>query len=1325
MANLKALLLQIADCKKCGLKCKNKVIWAGQTNPDLILVGEAPGEEEDATGKPFMGKAGQELNGKLEGFRAIKLNCLKCRPTDAQGKNRPPQAQELANCLPFLFEQMEYLKEKYPKALVITLGTVATASLFGKEMPRDALFSHSHWGDCWAMLHPAAMLHNPGKRKDWDNGWEALKAALKNRGIAREGMVQLHCHSEFSYLDSCNRVDKLAKFAASKGFGAISCTDHYNCHGLINFYDEAKKNGLNPILGLEAAFSQELDEPSGHLLIIAKNQAGYQTILRLIYESEIEAKKWRDAGKKQESKRVPILFRHLAKWHDGIAIGTACIGGFITKKVLEGKTAEAQALAMKMKALLGPDFYFEVQPTKLAHESNLKLARLAKATGIGLLATNDVHYLEPTDIQLHNMIKGIAQPWNDKPGFDDATFWLKTETEMVAGLPEDQKEIIKAGIQNAKALAAACKVEIVKGANYLPQPPNRKALLERMLDLAAIRMQGKGPEYLARMRLEIERLTRLGFMDYLALIFELTEWARKQGFRIGTRGSVGGSLFAHVLGLTGLDPVAYGLIFDRFISESRIDLPDVDIDIDARFRGQAIQHLREVYGADKVAHILVPQRAKGKMALQDICRAAKIPIPITRRLTELVATRTNEINKDGATVAEIFEKFEYAKQFGATHPGLVDYAKKYENLVRQATTHAAGVLVSSVPLYQLVPLEYRTIKTGEVLHSGYDHRQAEALGLVKIDVLGVAGYAIVATAEHEIKKEKSDFSIDKIPLDDKKTFELFSQGKTVGIFQMESRGMQALCKQIRPCRLETIIDIVSLYRPGPLGSGMMKTYCQRSQENWKPETEEDKAFLKWTGESLGCCIYQEQVMIILNKMGNLSMERADAVRKIIGKKSGQAAIDRHRADFVEGAKANGFSEKVANGVFNKILEFASYAFNKAHGAAYALIAYQMQYLKAHFPSAFFLGLLRETHKKINRFVLDARQMGIKVEFPDINHSAGAFSLDDGRIFAGLDDVLGVGPEAARLIVAERWNNGPFKSIPDLIQRVGKKGANARVIKGLAKADGFRSIGLDHAAAVVEAENLTRKAKEKLPPPKRPFTEVEAYEIRAKVINLPPEKHPCCLYPDVLELIPRPLTKLDEIEQGSPQFANIVALLVELKVKHEAKWSKDGGKVCIADIEDETGANQIVFSPDQYEAFKEELKQGKGQVYIFTGIAGRFSRIEGLAVAHIKNIGPGHPLRQQPRDFQGMRLKNEGAISLEEMEIGPPEGRVLAEIVSSRTWISKKGNLTASLGLVDDTGFNEMLVWKDNWERYCEKLTVGKVMLLDVQRLGEGKLAFLP
>lgn len=1320
----------IAKCSLCEIASLKKVPGVIPEKFDIIIVGEAPGRDEAEQGFPFVGKAGAELDAKLRlhKLRAARLNILKCRPydkTDPKQGNRKPTPEEVKACCPFLEKQLKTARELNPKAVIVPLGMTASEYFLGSDFVRGHFTDGHDYAMIYPILHPAAILHNPGRRKDWDSEWGGLEITLKNISVKAEPFVHLHVHTEFSYLDSANRTDLLCKSAADKGFRALACTDHYNAHGLVIFYDECRKAGIKPILGIELSFAWTLEEEPGHIILLCENLTGYKNLLKIIHKSE----DLNQVGK--PAKRASVTWDILKEHKEGLFIATACIGGFFSKLATQNELLWMDRIP-EIQRTFGDKFHLEVQTTHLHWDLNRLWATYCRTYGLPLLATNDVHYINKEDFKFHCLIKGIAQPWNRNPGFEDDCFWLKTSPEMLEDLPPDISEIIAAGMQRAESVAEMCNVALPRGENHLPKPHiegdhNEFFISEIKRRIPERFPDGLTPEYQARLSLELSRYIKLNFVDYMLIIYELLEWSRSEGIYCGTRGSVAGSLVSYILGISELDPIKFKLIFDRFISEVRIDYPDVDMDFDSRHREKVIQHLRDIYGSDHVSHILVAQRAKGKMAIQDVCRVNRVPIDVAKRLSDLVVTRTSGDARDSFTIKEMFEEFDFSKRFAVENPGIVEQAVKYEALVRQCTTHAAGILVSDAPLDEYVPLEYKMLEGGAALHSGYDHRSAETLGLLKLDVLGLAALAIISSTEHAVREKIPDFDISRIPLDDEKTLNMFKLGLTRGIFQLESRGMQALCKQLKPRNFDTLCDLVALYRPGPLNSGRTAAYAKRYNDPnaWSKDTPEEKALYPWTGDSLNCCIYQEQVMMILHDFGNFTWEHSDIARKMISKKYGEAAMNKSREAFIEGAVANGNTRELANKVFDKIILFGSYAFNKAHAASYALLAYRMMYLKAHFTPEFMVSALRESHKDIKLLIAEARALGTVIEYPDINVSFVDFASISGTIFAGLTSINGVGAESAKTIIIERIRNGPFTSIKDLQTRVGKKHANARVIKAMAKAEAFRSMGISHHDAVYQSELLTKKAAQLAE--SHPYSNIEAYEVRSQVLDIPPAVHPANLYDNVLKTIPRKFSKIGDLEHGNKGIVNIPTLLVKIDFKTEGaefRWAEDKTvtqrKWCVLDLEDETGTVQMILRPEQYEKYKKELEISQGKVIIAVGISGRRSRLEGLSVYNILSIreDPNHEIRSKLPNFKNLRKKNEALSILSALE--KPEGQtfpLLAQIISIRQWYSKKGNLITTLYLVDDTGFAEMYVWKNDWEFICESVQVGETMVLNSRKLG--------
>lgn len=1068
----------IIQCTKCDLHktCIQKVIAAGVANPTLICVGEAPGAEEDKQGRPFVGNSGQELRKKLDalGHPYTLLNVIKCRPP----ANRQPTFPERMACMSWLEAQLRILKEKSPEALIVPVGKIAFTALAKDKLKKNWMGScETIYGPGFAIQHPAAMLHNPEARQTWEDCWAGLDRYLRVGNAEDQPFAHLHVHTEYSYGDSINKIDQLCEAALRRGFKHLAITDHYNMSGVIEFYNECIKRGLNPILGIEGSFACDLQDEGGHITLLAQSYKGLQNIFQAISKSYDEA-----ASIRKPKIRTPILRHHLFAHSEDVVVLTACVGGYIPKNLSNID------LIRQFKAAFPGRFYFEVMPTQVMWPANKELARIGREEGIPLVATNDVHYIKPEYAEIHHTLIGIQQKKkiDMKYGFDGDCYWLKTWDEMLSGLPEDIAEILTTGKENSLRIAESCKM-------VLPTTPRLPAVSQCPdEDLSALILKCNfPPEYHERAKRELDIIVKKQFSNYFLMIEGIFRYARSQNIMMQCRGSVGGSVIAFMLNWTDVDPIRCEIPFERFLNMDRKGLPDIDIDVDGRYRTQIIKdHLVPTYGEKCVAWFTIQAITfGGKTAANDVSRVFNIDY----RLQELI--------KDGESL-----KYhpDYPKQ-------AFDHAAYLQGQVKTRTVHPAAVIVCDDEIGKFVPVEYRPPKdaprSNPLLHCQFSHESCEQIGLVKFDLLCQDCLSIIAKCEELMPADKlTQFRAITDADSDAKVMYEYGEGHTAGVFQVSGPGMKRCLQAAKPKTLGDLADIIALYRPGPKEAGMLDQYL-----NFKG----DELMAPWCHWSRNCIVYQEQVMAILHGMGGMPMEKTDKARSIISKKKSRDMIEKMRVEFIQGASRNGHSTFIANMIFDKLVGFADYAFNKAHAFLYARRSYRTMWLKTYCPGEFIIATMLYSKKDMGELIIEMRQRGIKIHDPDVNTSIGHFVAMENGIMGGLTTIKGIGSKTAEKIIANR----PYKSISDL-----KGVVSTAALITLAQARALRSIEPDHARAISLAErdgcvSLDACGTLAITPILSP---VESYIIRGRVVSFPAFDHPAeladtHLYPRIRKL----------------------------------------------------------------------------------------------------------------------------------------------------------------------------------------------------------------
>ncbi|MCK9419365.1 MAG: DNA polymerase III subunit alpha [Nitrospirae bacterium] len=905
--------------------------------------------------------------------------------------------------------------------------------------------------------------------------------------------VHLHLHTEYSLLDGANSLDDLIKKAVELRMPAIAVTDHGNLFGALDFYLKATKAGIKPIIGCEmyvapgsrfekAGTAGQHEESSYHLILLARNKAGYKNLVKLVTAGYLEGFYYKPRIDKE------ILRKH----SDGLIGMSACLSGEIPKLLLQGRYDDAKKTALEYQSILGSEnFYFEIQDNGIPEQeqANRELIRLSKDTGIPLVATNDCHYLNREDHKSHDALlciqTGKTVKDTNRMKFASETFYVKTPEEMkqsFADVPE--------AISNTVVIAERCNLEIEFGKYHLPHFPvpegttresymaelSRAGLEARFVEIEAVRGPGSidRAAYQKRLEFEIEMLGKMGFAGYFLIVWDFIRYAREQGIPVGPgRGSAAGSLVAYSLRITDLDPIPYNLLFERFLNPERISMPDIDVDFCMDRRDEVLKYVTEKYGQDHVTQIITYGTMLAKGVIRDVGRVLDIPYAEVDKVAKLVP------NTLGITLEKAMAQEPKLRELRKDPriDELIEIALHLEGQVRHASKHAAGVVISQEPLTEYLPL-FKTPK--DEIITQFDMKGVEKIGLVKFDFLGLRTLTVIDKAVKTINLRLSSaplehaerFDISRIPLDDAKTYELLSRGETAGIFQLESSGMRDIVIKMKPQCFEDIIALVALYRPGPLGSGMVDDFIKRKKGATKI-TYELPALEPILKETYGVIVYQEQVMQIARTLAGYSLGGADLLRRSMGKKDPEV-MAREKVPFLKGAEKQKINAKKAEAIFDLMAKFAEYGFNKSHSAAYALVSYQTAYLKAHFPVEYMAALLTsevQDTDKVVKYIHEVRQMGITILHPDVNQSMWDFTVTDsherdevepgstiGSIRFGLAAVKNVGLSAIEAIVEGRQAKGPFTSLADFCQKVDQRRVNRRVIEALIKCGAFDCTG---------------------------------------------------------------------------------------------------------------------------------------------------------------------------------------------------------------------------------------------------------------------------
>ncbi len=893
--------------------------------------------------------------------------------------------------------------------------------------------------------------------------------------------THLHVHSHYSLLDGLPKIDELLDYVKELGMDSVALTDHGNIYGAVEFYKKAIERGIKPIIGCEMymaleRMSQErpnVDDKRYHLVLLVKNKEGYKNLVKLITKAHLEGFYYKPR----------IDEELLAQYSNGLIGLSACLAGKIPKLILAKKMVEAEKTALHYQEIFGKgNFYLDIQHHPNSPDQkivNKGLIAISKKCGVPLVATNDVHYLRPEDAEAQDVLMLIntgADP-NDPERLslraDD--FSMRPPEKMM----EDFKEIPEA-IENTQRIVEACNFQFELGKIKLPhyQVPSGKTADEYLRELCQQGLEkryGKNPgkEVLDRLDYELSVIKEIGFASYFLIVQDFVNWAKENRIVVGPgRGSVGGSLVAYLVNITNIDPLKYNLLFERFLNPERISFPDIDLDFTDRRRDEVINYVAEKYGRDKVAQIITFGTMAARAVVRDVGRALGYSYTYCDQIAKLIpfGMSLEETIKRVSEFRAIYDTDEKARK-------LIDFAKKLEGVARHASTHACGVVISDTPLDNVVPLQHPTQDDAAIV-TQYEMHSIEDLGLLKMDFLGLKNLTIIEDTLSRIYAVQGfNVDIEKIPLDDKKTYRLLQKGETVGVFQLESEGMQRYLKQLKPTEFEDIIAMVALYRPGPMQ--LIPDYIARKQKKQRVEYLHPK--LKPILENTyGIPVYQEQIMQIARDLAGFSLSEADILRKAIGKKI-RKLLMAQREKFIEGLKKNNIPENIAQQIWYWIEPFASYSFNRSHAAAYATIAYQTAFLKAHFPVEFMAALLTSERNDIDRISVligECRKMGLEVLPPDINESFTYFSVvpKKNQIRFGLSAIKNVGSGVVEAIVEERKSKGNFTSIDDFISRINTKDLNKKSLESLIKAGAFDKLA-ERNQLLFNIEKLLESSRE--------------------------------------------------------------------------------------------------------------------------------------------------------------------------------------------------------------------------------------------------------
>ena len=1035
--------------------------------------------------------------------------------------------------------------------------------------------------------------------------------------------VHLHVHTEFSLLDGACRIDKLAEKVKAMGQDSVAITDHGVMYGAVAFYKACKKAGIKPVIGCEVYVAPRgmTDKEHGrdneytHLILLCKNEQGYKNLCRLV-----------SAGFTDGFYIKPRIDWHLLhQYSEGLICLSGCVAGAIPQMILNGEYDKAKEKALELNELFGEkNFYLEIQDHGLREEleASRGIIKIHKETGIPLVLTNDAHYISKEDAYYQDVLMCIQMGKTvddaNRMRFESGELYLKTEEEMRSLFPDYPE-----AADNTADIAQRCNFDFEFGHYHLPRfklPQGEKdsyEYLKKLCDKGFSERFPTRPEVRQQLDYELEMIRQMGFVDYFLIVSDFIGYAKRKGIPVGPgRGSAAGSVVSYCLHITDVDPIKYSLFFERFLNPERVSMPDIDVDFCVNRRGEVIDYVNRLYGNDHVAQIVTFGTMAARGAIRDVGRALSVSYAETDTVAKQVPMALNmtldEALKLSKPLRELYEGEENLHR-------LIDVARVLEGMPRHASTHAAGVVITEKPVYEYVPLA----KNDESVVCQYPMTTLEELGLLKMDFLGLRNLTVLEDAAKLVRQRQPDFRVETIPEDDPATFEMLSAGHTSGVFQLESSGITSVCAGIKPKSIEDITAVIALYRPGPMDSIPRFVECSNHPEQIKYKHELLRPILEVT---YGCIVYQEQVIEIFRKLAGFSLGQADNIRRAMSKKK-HDVIDAERVAFIhgdekrgiEGALAKGVSEVVANSIYDEIVDFASYAFNKAHAVSYAFVTYRTAYMKRHYPREYMAALLTsvlDNSTKVSEYIAECKDMGIKLLPPDVNESGPNFTVSGENLRFGLVAIKGIGWGAIDDLVKERSANGVFTGFEDFCSRMNGRELNRRAVENLIKAGAFDSMGykrkalLQIAGAVMESISQAEKKnisgqmdlfggfdddEQKATPAFIPMPNVEEFsprEIMAmerEITGLYLSGHPMDEYRDAarkIGAVPIGAIMSDfASEDGPKRFTdNQVVTVVGVAEAIKTRTTKNNSLMSYVNLEDDSGAMELL-------AFQKALDSG--------------------------------------------------------------------------------------------------------------------------------------
>ena len=1037
--------------------------------------------------------------------------------------------------------------------------------------------------------------------------------------------THLHVHTEYSLLDGSSKIPEITARAKELGMDSLAITDHGVMYGVIDFYKAARNAGIKPILGCEVYVSpgSRFDKEAGvsedryyHLILLAENNKGYYNLTKIVSKGFVDGFYYKPR----------VDYEVLKQYSEGIICLSACLAGEVQKLLARNLYEEACKAALHYQDIFGKgNFFLELQDHGIPTQKlvNKLLVKMSRELDIELVATNDVHYTFEDDVEAHDILlciqTGKKVNDEDRMRYEGGQFFLKSEEQMKELFPYAPE-----AIENTHKIADRCNVEIEFGVTKLPKYEvpegyDSESYLSYLCKEGLVKRYGEmAPSLEDRLEYELSVIKKMGYVDYFLIVWDFINYAKKNGIAVGPgRGSAAGSIVAYCLEITDIDPIKYNLIFERFLNPERVSMPDIDIDFCYERRPEVIDYVMRKYGKDRVVQIVTFGTMAAKGVIKDVGRALDIPYAVTDSLSKMIP---NEIGMTLDRALETSNDFRNRYETDPEVKNLIDICKRLEGLPRHTSMHAAGVVIGSRPIDEFVPLSRASDGT---LTTQFTMTTIEELGLLKMDFLGLRTLTVIQNAERLINRRGDVFfDINKIDYNDRNVLDMIGQGKTEGVFQLESPGMKGFMKELKPDSIEDLIAGISLYRPGPMDFIPMYIKGKNNPEEITYACRELEPILEAT---YGCIVYQEQVMQIVRDLAGYTLGRSDLVRRAMSKKK-QSVMEKERQNFIYGNKEEGVTgciekgipEDVASGIYDTMMDFAKYAFNKSHAACYAYVSFQTAYLKYYYPVEFMAALMTsvlDNTAKVAQYIMTSRQMGIKILPPDINEGEGVFTADGNSIRYGLSAIKSLGRPVIDAIVAEREQNGKFRDIKEFVTRLSGREVNKRTIESFIKSGAFDSFGLTRKQMMlIYVDVMDSVAGEKksavsgqmslfdmFEPDEKPseivipnvgeYTKSELLTMEKEVLGIYASGHPLDEFSALIQKNITNLTsdfEIDEETKTARVSDNDQVVVGGLIAAKNVKITKTGQNMAFITLEDQVGTVEVVIFPKVFQNYRQYI-----------------------------------------------------------------------------------------------------------------------------------------